>query len=356
MAESDKTEKATPKKKKDERKKGNAYQSKDVVSVVMLLVGFFLVSQLGLFIAQQIKTYYLGQMAKIAELETLTVATCVQISKEAVQVFFISAMPIIIVLALIAIIMVGIQTGFLISGDLIRFKYSRISLMQGIKRLFSLRSVVELIKSIIKVVLVLAIIYTSIMSILSLTPDLLSNRLSTDISFMIQKIMGMVNQICIIFAAVAILDFAYQKYDYEKKLKMTKQEVKDEYKQTEGDPEHKGKIKNKQREMSQNRMMQKVPTADVIVRNPTHYAIALKYDIEHDLAPIIVAKGKDHLAMRIVEIGEKNNIPIKENRLLARGLYDMAEVNDYIPGELYQAVAELIAWVYSEKKKDKGAV
>ncbi|MBK5244551.1 MAG: flagellar biosynthesis protein FlhB [Eubacteriaceae bacterium] len=356
MAESDKTEKATPKKKKDERKKGNAYQSKDVVSVVMLLVGFFLVSQLGLFIAQQIKTSYLGQMTKIAELETLTVSTCVQISKEAVIVFFISAMPILIVLAIIAIIMVGIQTGFLISGDLIKFKYSRISLMQGIKRLFSLKSVVELIKSIIKVVLILAIIYTSIMSVLPLTPDLLSNRVSTDISFMIQKIMGMVNQICIIFAGVAILDFAYQKYDYEKKLKMTKQEVKDEYKQSEGDPELKGKIKNKQREMSQNRMMQQVPTADVIVRNPTHYAIALKYDIEQDQAPIIIAKGKDHLAMRIVEIGEKNNIPIKENRLLARGLYDMAEVNDYIPGELYQAVAELIAWVYSEKKKDKGAV
>lgn len=356
MAESDKTEKATPKKKKDERKKGNAYQSKDVVSVVMLLVGFFLVSQLGLFIAQQIKTCYLGQMSKIAELETLTVSTCVLISKEAVIVFFISAMPILIVLAIIAIIMVGIQTGFLISGDLIKFKYSRISLMQGIKRLFSLKSVVELIKSIIKVVLILAIIYTSIMSVLPLTPDLLSNRVSTDISFMIQKIMGMVNQICIIFAGVAILDFAYQKYDYEKKLKMTKQEVKDEYKQSEGDPELKGKIKNKQREMSQNRMMQKVPTADVIVRNPTHYAIALKYDIEQDQAPIIIAKGKDHLAMRIVEIGEKNNIPIKENRLLARGLYDMAEVNDYIPGELYQAVAELIAWVYSEKKKDKGAV
>ena len=356
MAESEKTEKATLKKKKDERKKGNAFQSKDVVSVVILLVGFFLVSQLGLFIARQIQNCYNGQMTKIADLQSLSVATCVQITKEAVQVFFISAMPIIIVLALTAIIMVGIQTGFIISGDLIKFKTNRISLLQGIKRLFSLRSVVELIKSIIKVVLIFAIIYTSINSILALTPDLLSNRISTDISFMIQKIMGMVNQICIIFAGVAILDFAYQKYDYEKKLKMTKQEVKDEYKQSEGDPEHKGKIKNKQREMSQNRMMQKVPTADVIVRNPTHFAVALKYDIEHDLAPIIVAKGKDYLALRIVEIGEKNNIPIKENKLLARGLYEMAEINDYIPGELYQAVAELIAWVYSEKKKDKGAV
>jgi len=355
MAESDKTEKATPKKKKDERKKGNAFQSKDVVSVIILLVGFFLVSQFGLFIAQQIKTYYLLQMVKMGELETLTVSSCVQIAREGVQVFFVTALPIVIILTATAILMVGVQTGFLISGDLIKFKYSRISLMQGIKRLFSLRSVVELIKSIIKVGLIIIIIYISIKNILALTPDMLTNRMATDISFMIQKIMGMVNQICIIFAGVAILDFAYQKYDYEKKLKMTKQEVKDEYKQTEGDPQHKSKIKDKQRQMSQNRMMQNVPTADVIVRNPTHYAIALKYDIENDVAPIIVAKGKDQLALRIVAVGEKNNVLIKENKLLARGLYEMAEINDYIPAEFYQVVAELIAWVYSEKKKDKGA-
>ncbi|MGV8906007.1 MAG: flagellar biosynthesis protein FlhB [Acetobacterium sp.] len=356
MAESDKTEKATPKKKKDERKKGNAYQSKDVVSVIILLVGFFAISQLGFFISQQIRTYYLLQMTKIGELQTLTVSSCLQIAREGVQLFFITTLPIVIIIAVTAITMVGIQTGFLISGDLIKFKYSRISLLQGIKRLFSLRSLVELLKSIIKVGLILFIIYTTVKNILVITPDLLMNRMSTDISYMIQKIMGMVSQICIIFAGVAILDFAYQKYDNEKKMKMTKQEIKDEYKQTEGDPQHKGKMKDKQRQMSQNRMMQNVPTADVIVRNPTHFAIALKYDIENDLAPIIVAKGKDQLALRIVAVGEKNNVLIKENKLLARGLYEMGEINDCIPGELYQAVAELIAWVYSEKKKDKGAV
>ncbi|KNZ42636.1 flagellar biosynthesis protein FlhB [Acetobacterium bakii] len=355
MAQSDKTEKATPKKKKDERKKGNAYQSKDVVSVILLFMGFFLISQLGLFIVLQIRGLYQGQMAKIGELQTLTVTTCMQILRESIQVFFIATLPIVIVLAISAIIMVGVQTGFLVSGDLIKFKHSRISLMQGIKRLFSLRSLMELAKSIVKVLLVLITIYTFVKGLLTVAPDLLSTQLNESISYMGEQIIAMVTKICLIFSVVAILDYAYQKYDYEKKLMMTKQEIKDEYKQSEGDPQIKGKIKEKQRQMSQNRMMQQVPTADVIVRNPTHFAIALKYDIDHDAAPIIIAKGKDSLALRIVEVGEKHNVPIKENRLLARGLYEMAEVNDYIPAELYQAVAELIAWVYSEKEKGKGA-
>jgi len=165
--------------------------------------------------------------------------------------------------------------------------------------------------------------------------------------------MSMVKTICMVFIAVAIFDFAYQMFDYNKKLKMDKQEIKDEYKQMEGDPQVKGQRRNMQRQMSMNRMMAAVPEADVIVRNPTHYAVALKYDMDQDVAPIVVAKGKDLIALRIVEIGEKNNVPIQENRPLARGLYEMTEINDTIPAELYKAVAELLAWVYGNKKKDK---
>jgi flagellar biosynthetic protein FlhB len=170
--------------------------------------------------------------------------------------------------------------------------------------------------------------------------------------FMNDQTMAMVQTVAMIFAVVAILDYAYQRYDYEKKLKMTKQEVKDEYKQTEGNPEIKGKIRQKQREMSMSRMMQMVPQADVIVRNPTHYAVALKYDADHDVAPLVLAKGKDHIALRIVAVGEENKVLVKENKALARGLYESVEINDYIPAELYKAVAELMAWVYSTKKKE----
>ncbi|MBC3797079.1 flagellar biosynthesis protein FlhB [Acetobacterium tundrae] len=349
----EKTEKATPKKVKDERKKGNAFQSKDVVSVVILFVGFFLTSQLVPFIYLQVKNFFFAQMDKIADTQTLTVISCNQMFREVAKTFFISTLPIMLIIAFSMIIMVGAQTGFLVSGELLKPKFNKINPFTGIKRLFSLRSLVELAKSIMKVTLILVAIYTTIKSLIPLAPDMMTTELAENAAFLMNETMSMVKTICMIFVVVAILDFAYQKYDYNKKLKMEKQEIKDEYKQTEGDPHVKGQRRNKQREMSMNRMMSAVPEADVIVRNPTHYAVALKYDMDKDVAPIIIAKGKDHIAFRIIEIGEKNRVPIQENRPLARGLYEIAEINDYVPAELYKAVAELMAWVYSNKKKEK---
>ena len=353
MAESNKTEKATPKKKQDERKKGNAFQSRDVVSVAVLIVGFVLISKLGGFIMTQVKELYMGNLTKMSGLHELSIPTCLQIMKEAMITYFASTIPILVVLAITGIVMTGAQTGFLVSGDLIKFKYSRISFIEGMKRMMSVRSLVQLVKSLIKVAVILWVIYTSVQDLMIVTPDMLNTSLDSNISFMLDRIMSIVYKICLIFVAVAVLDFAYQKYDYELKLRMTKQEVKDEYKQTEGDPFIKGKIKEKQRKMSMNRMIQQVPNADVIVRNPTHFAIALKYDINNDQAPIVLAKGQDFMAKRIIDVAMKNKILITENKPLARSLYEMVEVNDYIPGELYQAVAELMAWVYSNKKGKK---
>ena len=351
MAESNKTEKATPKKIKDERKKGNAYQSKDVVSVAVVVGGFILIKKLGGFIVSNIEALYLGQMNKMGILNELSIVTCLQIMREAMFVFFICAMPLVVILSLIGVIMSGAQTGFLVSGDLLKFKYSRISMLEGFKRILSIRSLVELAKSIIKVSVIIWIIYTSIKDLMLVTPDMLNTSIDNNITFMLERLMSIVYKICIIFVGIAVLDFAYQKYDYEKKLMMTKQEIKDEYKQTEGDPFIKGKIKEKQRKMSMNRMIQQVPFADVIVRNPTHYAVALKYDLNKDAAPIVLAKGQDQLAKRIIDVAMKSNVLITENRPLARSLYEMVELNDYIPAELYQTVAELMAWVYSNKDK-----
>lgn len=356
MAEANKTEKATPKKKRDERKKGNAFQSRDVISVVTLIVGFFLISKLGSFIMLQLKGFYIGQMRKMDGLYELTISGCLQIMKESFVVFFLSTTPILLMLALTGIVMTGAQTGFLVSGELLRFKYSRISIIEGFKRMLSVRSIVQLVKSLIKVVVIMWIIYTSIQDLMIVSPDMLNTSLDNNISFMMERVMSIVYKICLIFVGVAVLDFAYQKYDYEQKLKMTKQEIKDEYKQTEGDPFIKGKIREKQRKMSMNRMIQQVPKADVIVRNPTHFAVALKYDINKDQAPMVLAKGQDYMAKRIIDAGTKNKVLITENKPLARSLYEMVEVNDYIPAELYQAVAELMAWVYSNKEKGKKAV
>lgn len=355
MAESEKTEKATPKKRKDERKKGNTYQSKDVVSVVLLFVAFFLLNALVPFIYNLLKNLYIAQMVKIQTLDSLSVFTITQLFREAAIVFFASVLPVAVVIMIVAIIMSGVQTGFLVTGDAVKPKFNRINPLSGIKRMISIRSLVELLKSIVKVALIIGIIYSVILSIIPMASDMLVTKLDANMLFMNDQIISMVQTVCMIFVAVAILDYAYQRYDYEKKLKMTKQEIKDEYKQTEGSPEIKGKIKQKQREMSMSRMMQMVPQADVIVRNPTHYAVALKYDMNKDLAPMVLAKGKDHLALRIVKIGEENKVLIKENKPLARGLYESVDINDYIPAELYKAVAELMAWVYSKKKKENAS-
>lgn len=356
MAETNKTEKATPKKKRDERKKGNAFQSRDVVSVVILIIGFVLISKLGNFIMVQIKGLYLSDLKKMGGLYELTIPTCMQILRETMLIFFIAVVPILLALALTGFIMTGVQTGFLVSGELLKFKRSRISIIEGFKRMLSLRSLVQLIKSLIKVIVIMWVIYTSVRDLMVVTPDMLNASLSSNLSFMLDRVMAIVYKICLIFVAVAILDFAYQKYDYEKKLRMTKQEIKDEYKQTEGDPFIKGKIKEKQRKMSMNRMIQQVPQADVVVRNPTHYAVALKYDIDQDQAPIVLAKGRDYMAKRIVDAAMKNKVLITENKPLARSLYEAVDVNAYIPAELYQAVAELMAWVYSTREKGKKIV
>ncbi|MGI6727461.1 MAG: flagellar biosynthesis protein FlhB [Anaerovoracaceae bacterium] len=352
MAETNKTEKATPKKRRDERKKGNAFQSRDVVSVVMLAVGFFLILKLGAFIIKQIESLYIRQLYKAIDFHDLTITAVTQIIREMIQVFFITTLPIVLILAFTAVVVTGAQTRFLVSGDLLKFKFSRISIIQGFKRMFSLRSLVQLLKSIIKIVVIMSVIFTSLKGLLVIMPDVLNASLNDNIAFMLDRVKSMVYKICLIFVGVAILDFAYQKFEYEKKLRMTKQEVKDEYKLTEGDPFIKGRIKEKQQKISLNRMIQQIPTADVIVRNPTHYAIALKYDIEKDPAPIVVAKGQDYTAQKIIEIGEKNKIPIKENKPLARGLYEAVEINEYVPVEFYQIVAELMAWVYSNKDKE----
>ena len=352
MAGSEKTEKATPKKRKDERKKGNTFQSKDVVSVVLLFVAFFILNLLVPFIYLQIKNLYSVQMKKILTMETLTVSGVNQLFRESALIFFISVLPVAVVIMMVAIIMSGVQTGFLVTGDALKPKFNRINPLSGIKRMFSLRSLVELLKSLAKVALIIAIIYTTIMAMIPMTPDMLITNIDENMMFMMDETMSMVQTVCMIFAVVAILDYAYQRYDYEKKLKMTKQEVKDEYKQTEGNPEIKGKIRQKQREMSMSRMMQMVPQADVIVRNPTHYAVALKYDADQDVAPLVLAKGKDHIALRIVKVAEENKVLVKENKGLARSLYESVEINAYIPAELYKAVAELMAWVYSTRKKE----
>ena len=352
MAELNKTEKATPKKRRDERKKGNTFQSKDAISIIVLIVSFVAISQTGSLIANQVYGLYVNQIALVGDVYELTPGIIYSILISSMKVFFISALPVMVIISGTVIIMTGAQTRFIFAGELIKFKYSRISFFQGMKKLFSIRSLVELVKSLFKIIIIISIVYLNLKTILLITPNLLDANIVETVLFLKSRILALVFGICLIFVVIAILDYVYQWYDYESKIKMTKQEIKDEYKQTEGDPFIKGKIKEKQQRMSMNRMIQNVPTADVIVRNPTHFAVALKYDINKDAAPIVVAKGQDYMAARIIRVAEEHKIKIVENRPLARGLYEQVDVNSYIPGEFYQTVAELMAWIYGERKKN----
>ena len=259
--------------------------------------------------------------------------------------------PIFVVGILAPIIFTGMQTRFIFSMDALKFKFNRLNPLEGIKKLISIRSLVELAKNLLKIAIITAIIYSQIKDRIIDFIKLFDVDIKISMIYACTAIFTTVMTIAIIFIFIGILDVAYQWWEYEKNLRMTKQEVKEEYKQMEGDPQIKGKIKQKQREMSQARMMQQVPTADVIIRNPTHFAIAIAYDPDKNHAPQVVAKGMDFVALKIIKIAEENNITMQEDKPLARALYDAVEVGEEIPEDFYHAVAEILAFVYGLKNK-----
>ncbi len=230
-------------------------------------------------------------------------------------------------------------------------KFERLNPIKGIKNLLSLKSLVELIKNIIKIIILSVILYQIIKGDLRAVSRTIDMNVMDSSVYVLNSIMDMVMKVSIVFLAIAGFDYFYQWWDYERQIKMSKQEMKEEYKQTEGNPEIKGRIRNIQRERARSRMMQSVPTADVIIRNPTHFAVALRYDIEKDNAPVLLAKGQDELALRIVAIGEEHGIYVLENKPLARGIFASTKVGEPIPPEYYGMVAEILVYVYRMNNK-----
>lgn len=355
MAEENRTEQATPKKKQDERKKGNVFQSKDVTSVAVLLLSFVIVSKLCGFVGGELGDFYTTQINRIGYMDTLTVSGIMQIFRESVLVLFICAFPLMGVVCLAAVAANGIQTRFNFSMERLKPKLSKINPLEGIKRIISIRSGVQLLKSILKVVVISVVIYSALKGVLIVAPDMLATDISESTDYMLGRMMSMVYKICIMFIAIAVLDWAYERFDYEKRMRMTKQEVKEEYKQTEGDPQIKGKQKERMRKMSMNRMIQAIPTADVIVKNPTHIAVALRYDPNEAAAPIVVAKGLDNVAARILREGAKYNIPTYEDRPLAHTLYYERNLDPgmMIPQLLYEPVVKVFVWLMENNLVDK---
>lgn len=347
MADSSKTEKATPKKRRDERKKGNVFLSKDAVAVTTLFGSIMMLRATAGTIMDRLYAFFRYCLELMGTVSTGTMeGELNKLSSEMLGSFLLCAGPMLFVTVICAVAITFAQTKFLVAGESLKPKFSRLSPLQGFKRLFSLKSIVEALKSTLKITILLVIIYNYLVKIMGTVSDYLYVDLEASCRHLADETFSMLLQIAVAFTALAAFDFFYQKWDYERELRMSKQEIKEEYKQMEGDPQIKGKIKEMQRKMSQSRMMQQVPQADVVVRNPTHYAVALRYKPERDNAPVVLAKGMDELALRIVRVAEESGVAVVENVAVARALYAAGELDREIPAELYGAVAEVLAYLY----------
>jgi len=352
MADQSKTEKATGKRRKDERKKGNVFQSKDVITAASLIIMFFTLKLWGPYIltsSQKLIIDYIGRGVEVLKVTDNDIRLIIS------NIFISSAImttPVLLVSMATTVIFTGIQTKFIFTGETVKFKLSKLNPVAGIKKLFSARSMVELLKSAIKIIIIGAILYSNYKKLVKDFPLILEMDFFATLNYVCARIFSIVMNISIAYVFVALADYMYQWWEYEKNLKMSKQEVKEEYKMLEGDPQIKAKIKERQRKMAMSRMMQAVPTADVVIKNPTHFAVAIKYEVEKNRAPVVVAKGQDKLALKIIEIAEKNDVYVMENRPLARALFETVELEPEIPPQFFKQVAEVLAFVYNLKKKD----
>ena len=252
-----------------------------------------------------------------------------------------------VVTALISVI----QVGWKVTGKPLQPKFDKFNPINGFKRIFSKDSIFELIKSILKIFVIIYVAYTSIRGNAQDIFILYEIPLMQAIMLCGTVIINAGLKISLVYLVIGLADFIYQKYRFNEDMKMTKQEIKDEFKNTEGNPEIKGRQRQRMREASRRRMMQDVPKADVVITNPTHFAVAIKYDAETSKAPIVLAKGEDYLAQKIKEAAREHHIEIVENKPLARMLYANVDIGQEIPPELYQAVAEILAMVYNMREK-----
>ncbi|PSL51206.1 flagellar biosynthetic protein FlhB [Salsuginibacillus halophilus] len=345
----EKTEKASPKKRDDTKKKGQVAKSNDVnTSMILLLVFLFM------FLYSAVVGEYMFTMAEHVFSEymrwEITAQTLPAIFQElAVETALVIA-PIMLIAVAGGVMGNMVQVGVMFAPEAIKPKFSKLNPIKGLKRIFSARALVELAKSFTKIILVTVVSFTIIWMH---ADDLLKlSRKSVTEGFMeVAYVTGLIGvAVAFLLLLLAIPDYVYQKHDHEKQIKMSKQDVKDEHKKSEGDPKIKSKRRQKQQEMATQRMMQEVPKADVVVTNPTHFAVALKYDEANMDAPVITAKGADHVALRIKQRAKRHEVITVEDKPLARGLYEQADIGDEIPEDMFKAVAELLAYVYRLQK------
>jgi len=345
-----KTEDPTPKKIEESRKKGQVALSREINNWVMLFAGTILIAALA--------SSVLGDLSKV--MRTFIESSHVLPSDIGglggvlkvtfMEVLKILALPLIILL-LAAFLAPFVQVGPLFAPEAVKPEISKISVIKGFGRLFSVRSLTEFAKGIFKIAAVGVVGTLIIMPFFGQMEHFVGLPMTLVMKELQSLLIWLMIGVLIVVLVIAVIDLVYQRYDNNKKMRMTKQEVKDEYKQTEGDPHVKARLRQLRMEKGRQRMMQAVPDADVVITNPTHYSIALKYDSETMEAPVCVAKGTDELALRIRETATEHGVELFENKPLARSLYDVVEVDETIPLEFYQAVAEVISFVFKRKGK-----
>ncbi len=352
----EKTEPATQKKLEDARKEGQVAKSREIANGIGLFALFLVMrlwsGPLGIRFLRSFDSVYnripevsklLGGVAPDRDLTAL-------LRSQVLQVIIMLA-PVLIVGVLVAFLCDYVQVGWKPTAKPLQPKFSKLDPAKGVKKLLSVQSLVELVKSILKILLIGYMTYSYLKGKDHLLFGLLDMPIMQAVRLIGDTVTNLGMRISAVYLIIAAGDFAFQKYKFNKDMKMTKQEVKEEYKNQEGNPEIKGKIRQRMREASQRRMMQSVPSADVVITNPTHYAVAIKYDSAVAPAPLVLAKGSDYLAQRIKDMARDNDIYIVENKPLARMLYTNVDVGSMVPPELYQAVAEVLAFVYHQEGK-----
>jgi len=350
----EKTEKATPKKKRDARQKGQVVSSKDLSSSFALLVVFVFLNFFKGTIVDRVSSFmtqlYSGTSGNLDVL--FEPRNVMGLMYETGMLIMNTVIPIALVALAIGLLVTYMQVGVLFTLEPIKMKLDKISPIKGFKRLFSVRSLVELAKAITKGAMLLYVAFSYIVDKINMFYASVDYTLE-GIAYLLWEITyNIVLRCAILLFVIGVFDYVYKKWQDGKDSMMTKQEIKDEYKQSEGDPLLKAKIKEKQRQISMSRMMQDVPKADVIITNPTHYAVAIQYDSARGDAPLVVAKGQNLVAANIKRVATENEVPIVENKPLARALHAQVEIGEFIPPDLYEATAEVLAYVFRMKKNN----
>jgi flagellar biosynthetic protein FlhB len=353
----ERTERATGHKRGQERKKGNVAMSQEVVTAVFIVVVFTVLRMIATMMltnAQNLMSYWIticgtGLSEDGQYIDGVPVS--IKLIIETIKAIALTSGAVLIVSMLASSMPTLIQTRFLVSFE--KMKPNIASLLNPIPKIqgmFSIQKVVELAMSFAKFIVLVVIVYGELRNRISEIARLFNVEILTALAYMGEVVWAIVIKVAIAFIIIAAIDFFFRRWKFEEDMKMTKQEVKEEFKNMEGDPKIKGKRRSVQMKLAAQRMMKAIPEADVIIRNPTHFAVALKYTASTDKAPIVIAKGMDFVALRIIEIAEEHSVTLVENRPLARALYESTQIDKEIPAKFFRECAEVLAFVYKLKK------